>query len=166
MMHGREPPQGRDVTGSVEIEIAATADREVVDALARFLPQLLPSATAPDIEHVREIVAAPSTTLLLARDRAQGRRIVGTLTLVIFTIPTGVRAWIEDVVVDAPSRERGVGEALCREALHIAATRGARTVDLTSRSTREAANRLYQRLGFQLRETSLYRCDLEDGSAG
>ena len=87
-------------------------------------------------------------------------RSVGTLTLVVFRIPTGVRAWIEDVVVDDAARGHGVGEALNQFALDLARGKGAKTVDLTSRPSREAANRLYQRIGFQPRETNVYRFDL------
>ena len=101
------------------------------------------------------MIEAPGTHLLVARDDAG--RIVGTLTLVVFRIPTGLRAWIEDVVVDESARGQGTGEALTREALRIAADLGARTVDLTSRPTREAANRLYRRLGFELRDTNVWR---------
>ena len=79
------------------------------------------------------------------------------LTLVVFRIPTGVRAWIEDVVVDETMRGRGVGEALSQEAVRRAIGAGARTIDLTSRPSREAANRLYQRLGFTLRDSNVYR---------
>jgi ribosomal protein S18 acetylase RimI-like enzyme len=86
---------------------------------------------------------------------------VGALTLVVFRLPTGVRAWIEDVVVDAAARGAGVGEALSREALNLAHARGARSVDLTSRPSRETANRLYLRIGFTARETNVYRYDLE-----
>ena len=82
------------------------------------------------------------------------------LTLAVFRIPTGIRAWIEDVVVDAEARGRGVGEALTREAVRVAGTHGARTVDLTSRPSREAANRLYQRLGFERRDTNVYRLSI------
>ena len=84
-------------------------------------------------------------------------RIIGALTLAVFRIPTGVRAWIEDVVVDESARGRGVGETLTREAIRHASERGARTVDLTSRPSRVAANRLYQRVGFVERETRVYR---------
>jgi len=99
-------------------------------------------------------VRSDSTRLLVARvDGTIG----GSLTLVLFRIPTGVRAIIEDVVVDGDLRGRGIGEALSREALEIAKDSGARTVDLTSRPSREAANRLYQRIGFKLRETNVYR---------
>src|SRR5262245_39111901 len=110
---------------------------------------------------MREILAAPSTTVLLARDLRAGRRIVGMLTLVVFRIPTGVRAWIEDVVVDEAARGRGVGEALTLAAVELARSAGARSVELTSRPTREAANRLYRRLGFEERETNVLRLTLE-----
>ena len=102
-----------------------------------------------------EIVGSEATHLLVAR--SADRTIVGSLTLVLFRIPTGLRAWIEDVVVDGDARGQGVGEALNRYALDVAAERGARSVDLTSRPSREAANRLYQRLGFEPRETNVYR---------
>lgn len=97
------------------------------------------------------------TILFAARS---GQEIVGLLTLVIFRIPTGVRAWIEDVVVDSQARGKGVGDALNRAALAEAERRGAKTVDLTSRPSRETANRLYQRLGFKQRDTNVYRYDL------
>jgi ribosomal protein S18 acetylase RimI-like enzyme len=87
--------------------------------------------------------------------------IVGALTLVMFPIPTGLRAWIEDVVVDEAARGQGAGAALTREAVRLAQADGARTVDLTSRPSRQAANRLYERLGFQVRDSTVYR--LADG---
>ena len=88
-------------------------------------------------------------------------RIVGTLTLAVFPIPTGVRAWIEDVVVDDSARGSGVGDALVDAAVAKAGAAGAKTVDLTSRPSREAANRLYVRKGFELRTTNVYRFSLE-----
>ena len=99
---------------------------------------------------------SPTTPLLVAR-HGEPPEIVGTLTLVVFRIPTGLRAWVEDVVVDDSARGQGVGSALTREALRRAEAAGARTVDLTSRPSREAANRLYRRLGFEMRETNVYR---------
>jgi ribosomal protein S18 acetylase RimI-like enzyme len=88
--------------------------------------------------------------------------IVGTMTLVMFPIPTGLRAWIEDVVVDEAARGQGIAETMMREALSIASEAGARTVDLTSRASRAAAGRLYERLGFAIRETRLYRYTDQD----
>jgi len=99
-------------------------------------------------------VASDSVVLLVA---VSERVIVGALALVLFRIPTGLRAWIEDVVVDEVARGRGVGEALNRAAIERARAAGARTVDLTSRPSREVANRLYRRLGFVERETNVYR---------
>jgi ribosomal protein S18 acetylase RimI-like enzyme len=95
--------------------------------------------------------------VLIARDLRDHGRIEGMLTLIVFRIPTGVRAWIEDVVVDETVRGRGVGEGLSQEAVRRAVELGARTVELTSRPSREAANRLYQRLGFALRDSNVYR---------
>ena len=105
------------------------------------------------------MIGSPASEVLVAR--VDGR-IAGTLTLVVFRIPTGVRAWIEDVVVDDTARGHGVGDALNRFALALARERGAKTVDLTSRPSREAANRLYQRLGFLARETNVYRFSFDD----
>lgn len=144
---------------AVTVEVAREATPELVDALRRLVPQLSRSAPPPTAADVAAIVGHEATTLLVARD-GEGR-IVGTLTLVVFPIPTGIRAWIEDVVVDEAARGRGVGEALNREALRLAAQAGAKTVDLTSRPSREAANRLYRRIGFEPRDTNVYRMVLE-----
>ena len=107
------------------------------------------------------MASSDACTLLAARDLENDGAIVGSLTLVTFRIPTGVRAWIEDVVVDTSVRRRGIGEALTRAAIQHAADLGAKTVDLTSRPSREAANRLYRRVGFIQRETNVYRYTLE-----
>lgn len=143
---------------TITVEVADAATPELVDAFARLVPQLSTSSPPPGKEELAELVGAPGTSVLVARD---GESIVGTLTLVVFRIPTGLRAWIEDVVVDAEARGRGVGEALTRKAVELANEAGARTVDLTSRPSREAANRLYQRLGFEPRETNVYRYDAD-----
>lgn len=142
---------------SVVIEIAAEANEELVEAFARLIPQLSKSSPPPSATEVAEMVESPASDVLVAR---LAGRIVGTLTLVVFRIPTGVRAWIEDVVVDDAARGHGVGEALNQFALGLARDKGAKTVDLTSRPSREAANRLYQRIGFHPRETNVYRFDL------
>jgi ribosomal protein S18 acetylase RimI-like enzyme len=139
----------------ISIEVASGVGDDLVAAMAALVPQLSRSSPPPGREQLAEMVSAPGTLLLVARDEAGA--IVGTLTLVTFRIPTGMRAWIEDVIVDSSVRGRGVGEALTRAALEAAAARGARTVDLTSRPEREAANRLYRRVGFQPRQTNVYR---------
>ncbi|MBK9180330.1 MAG: GNAT family N-acetyltransferase [Acidimicrobiales bacterium] len=144
---------------SVQVEVVDEITDEVVEAFARLVPQLSSSAPAPTAEVLGEIAASPATVLFVARDPEAGGRIVGSLTLVVFPIPTGRRAWIEDVVVDAAARGRGVGAALNRAAIDWAAGWGARTVDLTSRPSRAAANRLYQKLGFVARESTVYRFD-------
>jgi ribosomal protein S18 acetylase RimI-like enzyme len=144
----------------IQIQIATNVDADLAGAMGRLIGELSASAVAPTAAELQEIVSAGATTLLLARDHAAEGRIVGMLTLAVFRIPTGLRAWIEDVVVDAAVRGRGVGEALIQEAVLLAREGGVRSVDLTSRPSREAANRLYQRLGFRLRETNVYRLEL------
>ena len=143
----------------VTVEVAGEVTDELVDALALLVPQLSSSSPPPTRAQVAEIVASPATRLLVARDDDSGR-IVGSLTLVLFRIPTGLRAWIEDVMVDQAVRRSGAATALNRHALDLAAEAGAQTVDLTSRPSREAANRLYQKIGFVPRETNVYRFDL------
>jgi len=142
----------------VSIEEAKAVDDALVDAFNRLTPQLSRSNPSPTRDELDEIVRSEASHLLVARD--DDGAVLGSLTLVLFRIPTGVRAWIEDVVVDEAARGKGVGEQLNREALRIAKDSGARTVDLTSRPSREAANPLYQRIGFKQRETNIYRYDL------
>jgi len=141
----------------VDVTEASEPTEELLRALRRLLPQL--SSTAPPLElaSLAELVSAPGTVLFVAR---RGSEIVGSLTLALFRVPTGMRAWIEDVVVDESVRGAGIGAALCRAAIDHARRAGARNVDLTSRPSRQAANHLYQRLGFAQRQTNLYRYDL------
>jgi len=141
---------------TIEVSEATEVTPELVEAFVRLTPQLSKSSPPPGADDLAEIIASPATVLLMARDTGSGR-IVGSLTLALFRIPTGLRAWIEDVVVDDAARGQGVGEALNHHAIAVAAGRGARTVDLTSRPSREAANRLYQRIGFTPRQTNVYR---------
>ena len=142
---------------TIVVSEATAVTDELVAAFERLIPQLSRSNPPPSDRELEEMVMAPGTFVLVARE---GMQLLGSLTLVIFRIPTGMRAWIEDVVVDEAARGKGVGEALNREALDIARREGCKTVDLTSRPSREAANRLYQRLGFERRETNIYRFDL------
>jgi ribosomal protein S18 acetylase RimI-like enzyme len=143
------------------IEEALEATPELVEAIARLLPLLSSSAAPPSVLQVSELLASPATTVFVARDGESGP-IVGTLTLAMFRIPTGTRAWIEDVIVSDTVQSRGCGELLTRAALNAAGAAGARTVELTSRPSREAANRLYQKLGFKIRDTNVYRYELEE----
>jgi ribosomal protein S18 acetylase RimI-like enzyme len=147
------------------IVVAETADRALQASVARLLPQLSSSSAPPDVDDLRRIIEDPATTLLLAvadgeGAGADGPPVLGMLTLAVFLLPTGIRAWIEDVVVDDEARGAGVASALVQAALERARQLGARTVDLTSRPEREAANRLYVRLGFAARETNVYRYTL------
>lgn len=142
---------------SVVVERATEVSPELISAFELLIPQLSSSNPPPQSSELQEIVSSDSSVLFIAR--VDGK-IVGSLTLATFRIPTGLRAWIEDVVVDSSARGHGVGEALNQAALAEARGRGAVTVDLTSRPSREAANRLYQKLGFVQRETNVYRFTL------
>ncbi|WP_040810034.1 GNAT family N-acetyltransferase [Nocardia concava] len=138
----------------VTVEALTEVDDEIVGAFELLLPQLSQSAKRVDREALVELVSAGSTTVLIAR---LGGKIVGTLSLVMFRIPSGLRARVEDVVVDDSARGQGIGAALLEEAKVRAMVAGARTLDLTSRPSRGAANRLYERLGFLARESQVYR---------
>src|SRR4051794_9146244 len=142
----------------VEIAPASEVDVDLLAAFARLIPQLSSSNPPPTADELAEIIAHPGSTIFVAR---LDDVIVGTLTLVTFRIPTAVRAWIEDVVTDDAARGKGVASALTKAALAHAAEVGAKTVELTSRPAREDANRLYQRLGFERRDTNVYRFVLE-----
>lgn len=146
---------------NVQIIEATAVTPELVAAFDRLIPQLSSSNPPPTETELAVICESEASVLLLAVDREDADRILGSLTLAWFRIPTGVRAWIEDVVVDESARGRGVGELLNLAALDRARNLGARTVDLTSRPSREAANRLYRRLGFVPRDTNVYRFSLD-----
>jgi len=148
----------RGSESGIRIVEATGVDDALVSVMARLVPQLSRSNSPPDAATLEAIVGSEASVLLLALDEEGA--VVGSLTLALFRIPTGLRAWIEDVVVDEAARGRGVGEALNREAIGRARDEGATTVDLTSRPSREAANRLYQRLGFEERATNVYRLAL------
>ena len=140
-----------------QIEIASTVDDALVDAFDRLIPQLSSSSPAPGRAGLEAIVNNPNSVLFVA---TLDGVIVGSLTLALYAIPTGLRAWIEDVVVDESASRQGIGEALNQAAIEEARRRGSKDVSLTSRPSREAANRLYERIGFERRETNVYRYKL------
>ena len=142
---------------TTRISTVDAASVDVLDALQRLVGELSSSAAKPHARDLEAIIESPVTTMIVARN--QSDEVIGMLTLALFRIPTGLRAWIEDVVVDKRARGEGVGEALTREAIRIANDRGARTIDLTSNRSREAANRMYRKLGFNRRDTTVYRID-------
>lgn len=127
---------------------------DILEAINDLLPQLSTSAIALTEKVLTEIIQSETSHLLMAEE---GREFYGTLTLLTFKIPTGVRAWVEDVVVAESARGKGVGKLLAERAVSLAGEHGAKTVDLTSRPSREAANALYKKVGFSMRETNVYR---------
>lgn len=153
-MNGSAPASPANA-GAVEVSEAFSVTPEMVEAFARLVPQLSSSSPNPSAADLEAIVASSASVLFVATD--PNGAIVGSLTLALFRVPTGVRAWIEDVVVDESARGAGAGEALVLAALARADAAGAKSVDLTSRPSREGANRLYLRLGFEPRQTNVYR---------
>ncbi len=138
----------------LEIAVLDSISPEFIEALHRMIPQLSPGTPLPTREQLEAVMGCSSNTLLSARVNGMT---TGTLTLTMLIAPTGITGWIGDVVVDSLIRGRGIGERLVREAITIAESKGAKYVDLSSRPAREAANRLYQRIGFEKRETNYYR---------
>jgi ribosomal protein S18 acetylase RimI-like enzyme len=147
------------MTPKVQVSEVLEVTDELVQAFVTLIPQLSSSSPPPGAAELGQMVASEASVLFVARDESGS--IVGSLTLALFRVPTGVRAWIEDVVVDESARGAGAGEALVLAALDRADAAGARTVDLTSRPSREAANRLYRRVGFEERVTNVYRRSIE-----
>ncbi len=152
-----DPEAAGEAAAAFAVEEVNAVTGDLVDAIAGLIPQLSSSSPPPSAEELAVVVASPGTTLFVCRAASDGHPVVGTLTLVLYCIPTGVRAVIEDVVVDASARGGGAATALVKAALRAAYGGGATSVDLTSRPSREAANRLYVRLGFEKRETNVYR---------
>ena len=128
--------------------------KEVLNALNELLPQLSSSATPLSEDILLKIIQSESSRLLIAEEDGL---YYGSLTLAVFVIPTGTRAWIEDVVVNESARGKGVGRLLSERAVGLANELGAKTIDLTSRPSREVANNLYKSIGFVQRETNVYR---------
>ncbi len=140
----------------MRVEAVTEASEEVFAALSRLLPQLNPALPVPDMERLRRLVADPAVTVLVARD---GGEIVGTTTVIVYTTPFWIKARLDEVVVDEAARGSGVGEALVLAALDVGRLRGAQVAELQSGRgpNRAAAHRLYERLGFRIRETDVMR---------
>src|SRR5690349_10460620 len=144
----------------MDIQQITVATDELAQAFQRLIPQLTTNHPPPSRAELQTLVAFPGSVLLVARE-SEGAPIVGSATLSILCTPTGTHARLEDVIVDSALRGKGIGEALTREVLRLAKERGADYIALTSNPRREAANKLYQRLGFQKWETNVYRMDLK-----
>jgi ribosomal protein S18 acetylase RimI-like enzyme len=142
----------------MQIEIVTQVDAELYEAFQRLVPQLTDNNPAPSLDDLADLVRDSSSTLMVARS-ADGV-IVGALTLSVYRVPTGIRSIIEDVIVDNAARGQGIGEALMLRAIEVAREKGAKNISLTSNPMREAANRLYLRVGFKKRETNAYQMKL------
>ncbi len=138
----------------MRIEIAARATEELWDAFQRLVPQLTSNNPPPSLDDLAALVKSEASTLILAR--ADNGAIIGAANVAVYRVPTGIRAIIEDVIVDESARGQGIGEALVQRCLEIAREKGASGVSLTSNPKREAANKLYQKMGFKKRETNAY----------
>src|SRR5579864_8127284 len=140
----------------VRVESVSEVTPQLQQALARLLPQLNPTLPVPDMARLKRLIADPAVTLLMARDRDD---IVGTTTVIVYTTPFWIKARLDEVVVDAGARGKGVGEALVRAALEVGRQKGAQVAELQSGrgEARKAAHRLYERLGFKIRDSDVMR---------
>jgi GNAT superfamily N-acetyltransferase len=141
---------------ALKIETVREASDELQAALARLLPQLNPTLPVPDMHRLGRMLADPDVTLLVAKE---GDEIVGTTTVIVYTTPFWIKARLDEVVVDASARGKGVGEALVNAALDVGREKGAQVAELQSGRgpNRDAAHRLYERLGFKIRESDVMR---------
>ena len=135
---------------------ATTVTDELMEAITRLMPQLKLKYSLPTRSEIEALVASKASVLLIVRYPDENSPIVGMLTLLVYRVPSGVRAHVEDIIVDAVERGKGVGEALVRHALGVAREAGANGIALTTNPRREAANRLYQRIGFKHWKTNSY----------
>ena len=143
----------------VSIRPVTEVTESLTDAYRVLIPQLSSSSSPPTGEALQRIIESDSAQILIAEN--ENGEILGTMTIIIFQIPPGIRAWIEDVVVDSSVRGKGIGKKLNLAALELAKQAGAKTVDLTSRPARQEANQLYRSIGFVERETNVYRFSFE-----
>ena len=134
-------------------EVKVVTD-ELVEAFSRLLPQLSQNAKAITKADLKNIISSDNTFIITA---TVGDEIVGALTLLLYRIPTGHKAHIEDVVVDQNNRGKGIGQSLIGYAIEKAKQADAASIDLTSKPSRTSANRLYQKMGFTKRQTNVYR---------
>jgi ribosomal protein S18 acetylase RimI-like enzyme len=131
-------------------------NEELYKSIIRLLPQLTTRRSQPSYAEMSDLITSSSTIIFVARYPADNSPIVGMLSLVIFQVPTGIRAHIEDVVVDHKFRNRGIGHNLMQTALTTAQAAMADGVTLTSNSHRQFAIKLYENLGFKKWDTNLY----------
>lgn len=139
------------------ITTVKSVNHKLVMAISKLMPQLTPTEANVSIESLNELIANGSSELIIAQE---GEEVIATLSLVVFTIPTGKKAFIEDVVVDEEHRGKGLAEKMMLEAIRLAKEKKVQRIELSSRPSRVAANKLYQKLGFQIRETNFYRLEL------
>lgn len=143
----------------MKIRKISRINNKLFKAVLRLLPQLSPESELPSRERVETILKAEGTQFFIAE--LDNKEIAGILTLITYDLLSGIKVWIEDVVVDESQRGKGIGKELVLFAIAFARSHGAKTVELTSRSSRIAANQLYLKIGFSLRETNVYRYTLK-----
>jgi ribosomal protein S18 acetylase RimI-like enzyme len=146
-----------DISQNIQIDQVIEMTEELYLACQRLVPQLTHNNPPPTRGQLAQMLESSTSFLFIARSLDFEDGILGLATLVIYRVPTGIRGYIEDVVVDERARGKRIGEALTLACLKQAEHAGAPQVMLTSNPGRTAANRLYQRMGFELRRTNVYK---------
>jgi ribosomal protein S18 acetylase RimI-like enzyme len=127
----------------------------VFEAVLRLLPQVASKGDLPTKQYFKSIFTSENIHFFIAE--LDDKQIAGMLTIGTYLTPSGAKAWIEDVVVDETQRGKGIGKELMLFAINYLKALGAESVALTSRPSRLAANRLYQKIGFIQYETNVYK---------
>ena len=141
----------------IEIREINRFSNRVFAATLSLLPQLAPDSALLTMDHFKRILKSKSTHLFIVE---LDNKIAGILTIATYDIPSGKKVWIEDVVVDELQRGKGIGKALMLFSINYAKSLGAKSIELTSSPSRVAANQLYQKIGFVIRETNVYKYSL------
>lgn len=146
------------INPSMKIREINRFSNRIFSAVAELLPQLAPGSEQPDKDRFKKILKSEGTHFFIAEDN---KKIVGVLTVVTYDLLSGTKVWIEDVVVDESQRGKGYGESLVLFAIDFTRSIGAESIDLTSKPSRTAANQLYLKLGFKIRQTNVYRYEIK-----
>ena len=139
------------MTSIIEIK---TYSQEYHEAMQRFLNQLTTSPMVLTEDMFHQLLASQNSHLFFIMKDEQ---IAGMLTVGIYYSPTGGKAWIEDVVVDETFRGQGLSKLLVAHAIEFVKSQQIPLLMLTSNPKRIAANKLYQAMGFERKETNVYR---------
>ena len=139
------------------ISLLTSGDAQTAEALRLLIEQLTGRDSNFGEEELRQTLLDNASRLFVMRHEGV---IIGMLTLCIYHCPTARKVWVEDVVVDNAYRGQGLGKELMAYAIdYVEKNLAPCSLMLTSRPTRVAANALYRKIGFEPRETNIYKME-------